>query len=148
MRLDLLYGTFSCVPGFMARHRQKPAVLDIRFDKFTIPSLEDLADRGIFAVAIKRYLSGTDQYLPPCNDLFVFTERVKKYMSKNMILFWRRSVINEEYRYTWDNDCTEMKAKAHKVQSIEASMLSRKNFAVQLLMRARTWASQTTFTSF
>ena len=75
-------------------------------------------------------LSQDEQYLLDCSYVFVSTRNVKKRIGRNAFSFCLRDLIKEVYRTALDDDCTAVKADAHEVQSIGASMPLRKNFAV------------------
>ena len=47
-------------------------------------------------------------------------------------------MINEAYKAALDSGCVVAKIKAHEVHSTGASLVFRKNFAIQQIMRART----------
>ena len=46
-------------------------------------------------IVVKQYLSRTNQYHPTCSNLFISNGR-QKWVTKNTIIFWLRSVIKEE----------------------------------------------------
>ena len=88
-----------------------------------------------------------ERYCHVCSSLFILTARRKKFISRNTISFGLHSIISEAYGMALDGDNTELKAKAHKICSIGVFLLFTKNFAVQQVERAGTWACQTSFMS-
>ena len=77
-------------------------------------------------LGLKQYLSKMEQYYLDCCCPFIYLSVFHETLS-----FWLQVVINEAYRNSGEDNCWALKAKAYKVQSIGASMLWRKNFAVQ-----------------
>ena len=66
-----------------------------------------------------------------------------------MISSWFCNVISEAYRASSEGDYgTFMAKKIHEVQDYPISVVFRKNFAVQQVLRAGVWSSHSTFTSF
>ena len=97
---------------------------------------------------VKHYLSRTVQYYPVCSNIFISTERRKHYVTKDTVSIWLRSVIYEAYRSASDSNFTAVKVQACGVRNIGASVLFRKTFIVQQVMKTKTCASQTILTSF
>ena len=78
----------------------------------------------------------------------ISTFQRKKRVSYNTHSFWLRSVINHAYTSASDEDCRARWVKAHEVWRIATSLLFRRNYAVHQVLKAGTWWSQSTFTSF
>ena len=85
--------------------------------------------------AVKYYLSRTGQVSPQCNHLFVSQ---KKCVTRNTVSFWIYAIISEAYNISSGDNCRAVKVKARKAKGTGASMLFRKNFAVQQIFRAGT----------
>ena len=89
---------------------QNHAVLDPRFEKFKIPSLIHFKDGDrdkillCPIIALRKYLSRTEQYCSACVDLFVSATKKKKWVSQNTILFSIRLVSNHTYGSAIDVD--------------------------------------------
>ena len=62
--------------------------------------------------------------------------------------FWLCFVITEAYRWPLEPNQAAMKVRVHSVRSIGTSLLFKKKFAVQQILRAGMWKSHTMFTSF
>ena len=145
--------SFSFVPDFVAK-TQNPSVPDHRFDGFTIPSLKDFSgddpqEMVLCPVrAVRLYLKRTQPLRSSDHGrLFLATGRNKKEVSKNTISFWLRETIKRAYQSSGEED-TAPKIRAHEVRGIAPTLLFRRNFAVDQVLRAGVWKSQTTFTSF
>ena len=83
----------------------------------------------------------TNQYCPTCSNFLVSSGKVKKNVGKSIISFWLWAFSNEAYRSAFDGGCTTVKAKAHEVKGISASVLLKKNFVVQQVVKVGTWDS-------
>ena len=79
--------------------------------------------------------------------LFLSTGRSKKVVSKNTISFWLRETIRRAYEASGQETNT-LRVRAHEVRGIAPTLLFRRNFAVEQVLRAGVWKSQTTFSSF
>ena len=144
--------SFSFVPEFVAK-TQNPSVYDPRFEEFEVPSLRDFTgddpDEMLLCPvrAVRQYLKRTRQLRPACNRLFIATGRNKKEVSKNTISFWLREVIKKAY-HSSEGGVDLPRVRAHEVRGIAPSLLFKRNFAVEQVLKAGTWKNQTTFSSF
>ena len=68
-------------------------------------------------------------------------------MSKNTISFWLRETITKAYESS-DGEPLAPRIHDHEVREIAPTLLFRKNFAVDQVLKAGTWKNQTTLTSF
>ena len=95
------------------------------------------------------YLSRIEQFRLDCRNLFVSTTKRKNLMSRNTISFWLRSVINDAYEFApdYNDDGSVVGVRAHKVQKFDASLLFRKSYAVQQVLKVGSWSFLMTFTS-
>lgn len=144
---------FSFVPDFVAK-TQNPSVPDHRFDGFSIPSLKDFTgddpeEMCLCPVrAMRLYLKRTRPLRSKEQGrLFLATGRSKKEVSKNTISYWLRETIRRAYQ-TSEQDVNVPRIRAHEVRGIAPTLLFKRNFAVEQVLRAGVWKSQTTFTSF
>ena len=146
---DLGEVSFSFVPGFIAK-TQDPSSLAPWFEGFTVPALPNARNnhngRLLCPVrAVRRYLDRTAAHRPRCERLFVTAERSKKEMSKTTVSFWLRKTISRAYEVSG----TEQPApapRARETRGIAPSLLFKKNFAVDQVLKAGTWRRHTTFT--
>ena len=97
--------------------------------------------------AVQLYLKRTKQYQPDCKCLVISTGWNKKKVSKNTISFWLHEVIE------WVNQSSEGEDPlprycAHEIKGIAPTMLFRRNFTMDQVLKAGVWKSQITFTSF
>ena len=144
---------FSFVPEFVAK-TQNPSIPDHRFDGFSIPSLKDFSGDDpeemllCLVRAMRLYLKRTQPLRSKQQGrLFLATGRSKKEVSKNTISFWLRETIRRAYQSS-GQEVNAPRIRAHEVRGIAPTLLFRRNFAVEQVLRAGVWKSQTTFTSF
>ena len=141
--------SFSFVPGFVAK-TQDPSSLAPRFESFTVPALPNARNnrngRLLCPVrAVRRYLDRTAAHRLRCERLFVTAGRSKKEISKTTVSFWLRKMISRAYQLSG----TKQPVPAPRVQvthGIAPSLLFKKNFAVNQVLKAGTWRRLTTFT--
>ena len=140
--------SFSFVPGFLAK-TQDPSSLAPRFEGFSVPALPNARNnrngRLLCPVqAVRRYLDCTAAHHPRCERLFVTAGRSKKEISKTAVSLWLRKTISRAYQLSG----TEQPVPAHRAREtrgIAPSLLFKKNFAVDQVMKAGTWRRHTTF---
>ena len=105
---------FSFLPDFVAK-TQNPSVYEPCFKEFTAPLLADLLDEDRDEMllcpirALKRYLSGTEQFRLECPSLFVSKTKTKKRVSQNVISVWIIWVISHTYQSATDEGCRTVK---------------------------------------
>ena len=141
--------SFSFVPGFVAK-TQDPSSLAPRFEGFSVPALPNERNnrngRLLCPVrAVRRYLDRTAAHRPRCERLFVTAGRSKKEISKTTVSFWLRKMISRAYELSGTAQPVP-DPRARETHGIAPSLLFKKNFAVDQVLKAGTWRRHTTFT--
>ena len=141
--------SFAFVTGFVAK-TQDPSSLAPRFEGFTVPALTNARKnrngRLLCPVrAVKVYLDRTAPHRPGCERLFVTAGRSKKKISKTTVSFWLRKTISRAYELS-GTALPVPAPRARETRGIAPSILFRKNFAVDQVLKAGTWRRHTTFT--
>ena len=141
--------SFAFVTGFVA-NTQDPSSLAPRFEGFTVPALTNARKnrngRLLCPVrAVKVYLDRTAPHRPRCERLFVTAGRSKKEISKTTVSFWLRKTISRAYELS-GTALPVPAPRARETRGIAPSILFRKNFAVDQVLKAGTWRRHTTFT--
>ena len=141
--------SFAFVTGFVAK-TQDPSSLAPRFEGFTVPALTNARKnrngRLLCPVrAVKVYLDRTAPHRPRCERLFVTAGRSKKEISKTTVSFWLRKTISRAYELS-GTALPVPAPRARETRGIAPSILFRKNFAVDQVLKAGTWRRHTTFT--
>ena len=139
--------SFSFVPGFIAK-TQDPCSFAPRFEGFTVPALPNARynrnGRLLCPVqAVRRYLDRTAAHRPRCERLFVTAGRSKE-ISKTTVS-WLRKTMSRYYELSG----TELPVpvpRACEIRGIAPSLLFKKSFAVDQVLKAGTWRRHTTFT--
>ena len=141
--------SFAFVTSFVAK-TQDPSSLAPRFEGFTVPALPNARKnrngRLLCPVrAVKVYLDRTAPHRPRCERLFVTAGRSKKEISKTTVSFWLRKTISRAYELS-GTALPVPAPRARETRGIAPSILFRKNFAVDQVLKAGTWRKHTTFT--
>ena len=141
--------SFAFVTGFVAK-TQDPSSLAPRFEGFSVPALTNARKnrngRLLCPVrAVKVYLDRTAPHRPRCERLFVTAGRSKKEISKTTVSFWLRKTISRAYELS-GTALPVPAPRARETRGIAPSILFRKNFAVDRVLKAGTWRRHTTFT--
>ena len=141
--------SFAFVTGFVAK-TQDPSSLAPRFEGFTVPALPNVQKnrngRLLCPVrAVKVYLDRTASHRPRCERLFVTAGRSKKEIAKTTVSFWLRKTIPRAYELS-GTALPVPAPRARETRGIAPSILFRKNFAVDQVLKAGTWRRHTTFT--
>ena len=144
--------SFAFVTGFVAK-TQDPSSSAPRFEGFTVPSGPALPNarknrngRLLCPVrAVKVYLNRTASHRPRCERLFVTAGRSKKEIAKTTVSFWLRKTISRAYELS-GTALPVPAPRARETHGIAPSILFRKNFAVDQVLKAGTWRRHTTFT--
>ena len=141
--------SFAFVTGFVAK-TQDPSSLAPRFEGFTVPALPNARKnrngRLLCPVrAVKVYLDRTASHRPRCERLFVTAGRSKKEIAKTTVSFWLRKTISRAYELS-GTALPVPAPRARETRGIAPSILFRKNFAVDQVLKAGTWRRHTTFT--
>ena len=95
--------------------------------------------------AVKVYLDRTASHRPRCERLFVTAGRSKKEIAKTTVSFWLRKTISRAYELS-GTTLPVPAPHARETRGIAPSILFRKNFAVDQVLKAGTWRRHTTFT--
>ena len=82
---------------------------------------------------------------PRCERLFVTAGRSKKEISKTTVSFWLRKTISRAYELS-GTALPVPAPRARETRGIAPSILFRKNFAVDQVLKAGTWRRHITFT--
>ena len=141
--------SFAFVTGFVAK-TQDPSSLAPRFEGFTVPALPNARKnrngRLLCPVrAVKVYLDRTASHRPRCERLFVTAGRSKKEIAKTTVSFWLRKTISRAYELS-GTALPVPAPRARETRGISPSIIFRKNFAVDQVLKAGTWRRHTTFT--
>ena len=141
--------SFGFVPGFVAK-TQDPSSSDSRFEGFSIPALprreHDKDARLLCPVrALRRYMAMTAACRPACERLFVSTGEAKREINKNSISHWIRRVISRAHAEAGD---PVPRPRARETRGIGPSLLFKKNFSVENVLKAGTWKRLSTFSRF
>ena len=141
--------SFAFVTGFVAK-TQDPSSLAPRLEGFSVPALPNARKnrngRLLCPVrAVKVYLDRTASHRPRCERLFVTAGRSKKEIAKTTVSFWLRKTISRAYELS-GTALPVPAPRARETRGIAPSILFRKNFAVDQVLKAGTWRRHTTFT--
>ena len=90
-------------------------------------------------------LDRTASHRPRCERLFVTAGRSKKEIAKTTASFWLRKTISRAYELS-GTALPVPAPRARETRGIAPSILFRKNFAVDQVLKAGTWHRHTTFT--
>ena len=140
--------SLSFVPGFVAK-TQDPSSLAPRFEGFSVPALPNARNnrngRLCPVRAVRCYLDRTAAHRPLCERLLVTAGRSKKEISKTTVSFWLRKTISRAYELSGTEQPVPA-PRARETLGIAPSLLFKKNFAVDQVLKAGTWRRHTTFT--
>ena len=139
----------SYVTGFVAK-TQDPSSLAPRFEGFSVPALPNSRNNHIGKLfcpvrAVRHYLDRTAAHRPRCGRLFVTAGRSKKEISKTTVSFWLQKTISRAYELS-GTALPVPAPRARETRGIAPSLLFKKNFAVDQVLKAGTWRRHTTFT--
>ena len=140
--------SFSFVPDFVVK-TQDPSSLAPRFEGLTVPALPDARKNRYGRLlcpvrAVRCYLDRTAAPRPRCERLFVTAGRSKKEISKTTVS-WLRKTISRAYEL-FGSEQPVPAPRARETLGIAPSLLFKKNFAVDQVLKAGTWRRHTTFT--
>ena len=141
--------SFSFVTGFVAK-TQDPSSLTPWFEGFSVPALPNARKnrngRLLCPVrAVRVYLDRTAPHRPRCERFFVTAGRSKKEIAETTVSFWLRKTISRAYELS-GTALPVPAPQAHETHGIAPSLLFKKNFAVDQVLKAGTWRRHTTFT--
>ena len=140
--------SFSFVTGFVAK-TQDPSSLAPRLEGFSVPALPNARNnrngRLLCPVrAVRCYLDRTAPHCPRYEWFFVTTGRSKKEISKTTVSFVLRKTISRAYELS--GTALSLPApRARETCGIAPSLLFKKNFVVDQVLKAGTWRRHTTF---
>ena len=119
-------------------------------DSFLRCSMEDDKDELLLCliIALRKYSLHTQQYHFEISNLFISVTNSKKEVSQNTISWWFRSVISRTCGFASEEYCRLVRVKAYEVRKTATSLLFWRNFAIQQVLMAGTWLSQSTFSVF
>ena len=141
--------SFSFVLGFVAK-TQDPSSLAPRFECFSVPALPNAKNnrngRLLCPVrAVRHCLDCTAARCPHWERLFVTAGHSKKEISKTTVSFWLRKTISRTYQLS--GVARPFPApRAQETRGIAPSLIFKKNFTVDQVLKAGTWRRHTTFT--
>ena len=129
---------------------QDPSSLAPRFEGFSVPALPNARNNRNGRLlcplrAVKVYLDRTAPHRPRCERFFVTAGRSKKEIAKTTVSLWLRKTISRAYELS-GTALPVPAPRAHETRGIAPSILFRKNFAVDQVLKAGTWRRHTTFT--
>ena len=141
--------SFSFVTGFVAK-TQDPSSLAPWFEDFTVPALPNTRNNRngrllCLVRAVRRCIDRTAAHRPRCERLFVTAGRSKKEISKTTVSFWLRKMISRAYELSGMEQLVPA-PRARETRGIAPSLIFKKNFAVDQVLKAGTWRRHTTFT--
>ena len=141
--------SFAFVTGFVAK-TQDPSSLAPRFEGFSVPALpiarNNRNGRLLCPVrAVRVYLGRTAPHRPRCERFFVTAGRSKKEIAKTTVSFWLWKTISLAYELS-GTALPVPAPRARETSGIAPSLLFKKNFAVDQVLKAGTWRRHTTFT--
>ena len=141
--------SFAFVTGFVAK-TQDPSSLAPRFEGFSVSALPNARNnrngRLLCPVrAVRVYLDRSAPHRPRCEWFFVTAGRSKKEIAKTTVSFWLRKTISRAYELS-GTALTVPAPRARETRGIAPSLLFKKNFAVDQVLKAGTWRRHTTFT--
>ena len=142
--------SFSFIPGFVAK-AQDPSSLAHRFEGFTVPALPNARNnrngRLLCPVqAVRCSLGRSAAHRPRCERLFVTAGRSKKEIWKTTVSFWLRKTMSRAYELSGTEQPVPA-PRAHETCGIASSLLFKKNFAGDQVLKVGTCRRHTTFTS-
>ena len=129
---------------------QDPSSLAPRFEGFTVPALPNARNNRNGRLlcpmrAVRCYLDRTAAHRPLCERLFVTAGRSKKEIAKTTVSFWLRKTVSRAYELS-GTEQPVLAPRARETRGIAPSLLFKKNFAVDQVVKAGTWRRHTTFT--
>ena len=139
---------FSLVPCFMAK-TQDPSSLAPRFEGFSVTALPNARHNRNGRLCpvreLRHYLDRTAAHRSRCEQLFVTAGRSKEEISKTTVCFWLWKTISCAYQLSGMEHPVPA-PQARETRGIAPSLLFKKNFAVDQVLKAGIWRRHTTFT--
>ena len=142
--------SFTFVAGFVVKMQDSSSSAP-RFEGFTVPALPNASNnrngRLLCPVqAVGCYLDRTAAHRPRCEQLFFTAGCSTKEIAKNTVSFWLRKTISRVYQLS-GRSIPDPSPRARETRGITPSLLFKKNFAVDQVLKVGTWRRHTTFTS-
>ena len=127
---------------------QDPSSLAPRFEGFSVPALPNGRNnrngRLLCPVrAVRVYLDRTAPHRPQCERFFVTAGCSKKEIAKTTVS-WLRKTISRAYELS-GTALPVPALQARETRGIAPSLLFKKNFAVDQVLKAGSWRRHTTF---
>ena len=88
----------------------------------------------------------TVKHRPALVPLFISTGESRKEISKSSVSYWIRQVISRAYSLA--GEAAVPRPRARETRGLGPSLLFKKNYAVEAVLRAGTWRRQSTFSRF
>ena len=88
----------------------------------------------------------TAEHRPRLARLFLSTGEVRKEISKSSISYWLRQVISRAY--TLAGEPAVPRPRARETRGLGPSLLVKRNYSVEAVLRAGTWRRHSTFSRF
>ena len=129
------------VPSFVAK-TQDPSTSDARFEG---EGHGQEARLLCLIRALRRYMDMAAASHPACERLFVSPGGSRHEINKNSISHWIRRVISRTHSEAGD---LVSRPRARETRGLGPSLLFKKNYSVEAMLRAGTWRRQTTFSRF
>ena len=138
--------SFAFVTGFVAK-TQDLSSLAPRIEGFSVPALPNARKNrnGRLLCPVRAVKVYPASHRPRCERLFVTAGRSKKEIAKTTVSFWLRKTISRAYELS-GTALPVPAPRARETRGIAPSILFRKNFAVNQVLKAGTWRRHTTFT--
>ena len=137
----------SLTPGTRVRFPSPSLQVLWRFTVLALPNASDNRNGRLLCPvrAVRCYLDHTAAHRPRCEWLFVTAGRNTKEIAKNTVSFWLRKTISRVYQLS-RRSVPDPPPRAQETRGIVPSLLFKKNFAVDQVLKAGTWRRHTTFT--
>ena len=131
--------SFTFVAGFVAKTQDASSYAP-RLEGFTVPALPNARGNrnGRLSCPVQAVLDCTAAHRPRCKLLFVTTGHGMNEIAKNTVSFWLRKTISRAYQLS-GRSVLDPPPRA-------PSLLFKKNFAVDQVLKTSTWHRHTTFT--
>ena len=140
--------SLSYVPTFVAKTESASNPIP---RSFLVKSLADFVgnleeDRLLCPVrALQFYRRATSDIVPRPSTLFVSPSKRTKSISKNAISFFLRETISGAGALSAGEG---QSLRAHSIRGVSTSMAFHRNWSVSQVLKAATWKSNSTFSSF
>ena len=135
--------SFAFVTGFVAK-TEDPSSLAPRFEGFSVPAIPNARNNrnGRLLCPVRAVRVYLDRNV---KGFFVTAGCSKKEIAKTTVSFWLRKTISRAYELS-GTALPVPAPRARETCGIAPSLLFKKNFAVDQVLKAGTWHRHTTFT--